>query len=90
MKTPIFIGALLVVAATQTQACEPDLSAGVGPPHSLFLRNALQIDADAPVSTTVPVFSYDSSLQGTQISYINCLKGTPYGKSPYNPAAGFY
>ncbi|WP_336286978.1 fimbrial protein [Cronobacter dublinensis] len=87
MKTPIFMGALLVIAATQTQACEPDLSDGVGPTTLSIPSQRFQIDADAPVSTTVPVFSYDSSAQGTQISYINCLKGTPYGKSPYNLGA---
>ncbi|EPE3190027.1 fimbrial protein [Cronobacter sakazakii] len=84
MKKWLSIVALFVITIVKAQACEVDLSDGVGPTTLSIPSQTITIDAAAQTSTTVPVYSYDSSLQSTRISYINCLSGTPFGKSPYN------
>ncbi|EOI5794167.1 fimbrial protein [Cronobacter malonaticus] len=84
MKNLIFIVALFSITIVKAQACAPDLSDGVGPTTLSIPSQTIRIDADAQASTAVPIYSYDSSLQSSQIDYVNCLNGTPFGKSPYN------
>ncbi|EKM5761660.1 fimbrial protein [Cronobacter turicensis] len=84
MKKSLFIISLFAFTVLNAEACQVDLSDGVGPTTLSIPSQTIRIDADAQTSTSVPIFSYDSSLQSTQISYINCLNGTPFGKSPYN------
>lgn len=82
-KTIIMMAVLYSLAANVQAECDLDPASPGGPWIANIPAALITIDASLPADTVNPIAQFDSPVQGYNQEYIDCHKGTPYGKSAY-------
>lgn len=93
-KTIIFMGLLSIVAGKAQAECDLSPNRGGDPSTFTIPENTITVDANLPASTTNPIATYDSRSQGYEMAYVECVLGTPYGRTAVSlaevDASGIY
>ncbi|MBL5898132.1 fimbrial protein [Lelliottia amnigena] len=84
------LGLALLFSAHVSATCELDPSKSGPAPHYFNMPNTtISVEADAPSSTTQPIYRYDIEPQSYTIYLSQCVDKEPYGKTAINlPAPG--